>query len=176
MKHFSHPGVEEKQAVNLNTAIENTLTVSRSEWKYTAEVVTDLDPELPLVPCYPDELNQVFLNMIVDAAHAIADTLEPGARDCGRITIRTRCAGEFVDITIADDGAGIPPEVQPRIFEPFCTTKGVGKGTGQGLAIAHAVIVQKHAGSIHLESEVGKGTTFVIRLPRGEANVSELRA
>ncbi len=165
MKEFSHPGTKEKAAVNLNRAIENTITVARNEWKYVAEVETDLDPSLPPVPCFPGEVNQVILNMIINAAHAIADALGSPSTGKGKITIRTRHDDRFAEVRIRDTGTGIPPEIQTRIFDPFFTTKQVGKGSGQGLAIAHSVIFKKHGGTIHFQTEVGQGTTFIIRLP-----------
>ncbi|MCX5908584.1 MAG: ATP-binding protein, partial [Deltaproteobacteria bacterium] len=165
MKEFSHPGTKEKTPIQINRAIENALTVSHNEWKYVAEVVTDLDPSLPPVPCLPQEFNQAILNIIINAAHAIADALGQPPSDKGTITISTRRAGDWAEIRIRDTGTGIPAEIQSKVFEPFFTTKKVGKGTGQGLAIAYAFIVKKQGGTIHFETEVGKGTTFIIRLP-----------
>jgi len=165
MKDFSHPGSDEKAATDLNKAIETTITVARNEWKYVAEVQTDFDPSLPPVPCLPGEFNQVVLNLIVNAAHAIADVVGDGSRGKGTIHIQTRRNGNWAEIRVRDTGTGIPEAVRGRIFDPFFTTKEVGKGTGQGLAIAHSVIVKKHGGSITFETEVGKGTTFIIRLP-----------
>lgn len=163
MKEFSHPGSREKKPVDINRAITNTVTVTQNEWKYVAEIVKDLQPNLPLVPCLPAELNQVLLNMIVNAAHAIGATVASGQK--GRITLATAQKDDWVEICVSDTGCGIPPKIQNRIFDPFFTTKEVGKGTGQGLAIAHDVIVKKHQGTITLQSEPGKGTTFFIRLP-----------
>ncbi len=165
MKEFSHPGVEEKTATDINKAIESTITVARNEWKYVAEVVTDFDPDLPLVPCLAGEFNQVILNIIINAAHAIADVVGNDGDTKGTIKISTRRDGDAVEIRISDTGTGIPEENRDKIFDPFFTTKEVGKGTGQGLAIAHSVVVRKHGGSIAFETEVGKGTTFIIRLP-----------
>ncbi|NOY28959.1 MAG: hybrid sensor histidine kinase/response regulator [Planctomycetes bacterium] len=165
MKEFSHPGTEEKSLVNLSHAIETTVTVAHSEWKYVAEMVTEFDSELPQVSCLPAELNQVFLNLIVNAAHAIGDTLGDDKTEKGTITVGTRRDGEWVEIFIRDTGTGIPEDVRARIFDPFFTTKGVGKGTGQGLAIARSVVVDKHGGTIDCETELGKGTTFLVRLP-----------
>jgi PAS domain S-box-containing protein len=165
MKDFSHPGSEKKTPVNLNHALETTVTVSRNEWKYVADVLTDLDPSLPPVPCLPGELNQVILNLIVNASHAIADTLTSNTQAKGTISIQTRQVDNDAQIRITDSGSGIPENIRQRVFDPFFTTKGVGKGTGQGLAIAHSVIVDKHGGSIQFSSEVGKGTTFTILLP-----------
>jgi PAS domain S-box-containing protein len=165
MKEFSHPGHEEKTAIDLNQAIDSTITVARNEWKYVADMVTDLAPMLPLVPCLPGAFNQVILNMIVNAAHAIAEAIEKGHGTKGTITVSTKHVDKWVEIWIADTGAGIPVAVRERIFDPFFTTKEVGKGTGQGLAIAHDVVVKKHGGTITFESEEGRGTTFRIRLP-----------
>jgi PAS domain S-box-containing protein len=164
MKEFSHPGSMEKAAVNLNKAIESTVTVARNEWKYVADLHTDLDPFLPLVPCLVGELNQVVLNMIINATHSIADALkDTGGK--GRISICTSRVRDFVEVRIADTGMGIPESIRQKIFDPFFTTKEVGRGTGQGLAIARSVVVGKHGGTIAVDSEVGKGTTFLIRLP-----------
>jgi len=163
MKEFSHPGSAEKIPTDINKAIETTITVARNEWKYVAEMVTDFDATLPAVPCFVGEFNQVILNLIVNAAHAIRDA--GGEEHKGKITIATRHHGHSATVIISDTGAGIPEAIRSRIFEPFFTTKQVGKGTGQGLALAHSVIVKKHAGTIRFDSEIGKGTTFFIRLP-----------
>lgn len=169
MKEFSHPGSKDKVALNLNTIIQTTITVATNEWKYVSVVKTDLDPGLPSIPCLSDELGQVILNMVVNAAHAIAEKLgENPEGEKGTITLATRQDGEWVELRISDTGAGIPEAIRQRIFDPFFTTKQVGKGTGQGLAIVHDVITEKHQGTITLESEVGVGTTFIIRLPRKE--------
>ncbi|MEZ4699125.1 MAG: PAS domain S-box protein [Rhodothermales bacterium] len=165
MKEFSHPGSEDKKYIDLNHAIETTLTIARNEWKYVAELETDLSPDLPLVPCLPGELNQVVLNLIVNAAHAIEDVVGPDGLTKGRIAISTRRIGESVEIRVQDTGAGIPADIQQRVFDPFFTTKPVGKGTGQGLAIAYAVIVDKHGGSLDFVTEERVGTTFIITLP-----------
>ncbi|MCE5335307.1 MAG: response regulator [Desulfobacteraceae bacterium] len=166
MKEFSHPGTDVKTSIDLNKAIESTITVARNEWKYVADIATDFDPALPLVPCLPGEINQVFLNMLINAAHAIVEAQKQGhCATKGVIGISTRVRGEFVEVRISDTGTGIPPEIRSRIFDPFFTTKEVGKGTGQGLAISHSVVVDKHGGSVNFETEVGRGTTFIIRLP-----------
>lgn len=165
MKEFSHPGNGHKQLVDLNRAIESTLTVSRNEWKYVADLVTDFDPHLPQVSCLPGDFNQVVLNIVVNAAQAIANVVENGSQARGTITVRTRHEGDWVEIRVEDTGTGIPASIRHKVFDHFFTTKGVGKGTGQGLAIAHAIVVHKHAGTIRFESEEGKGTTFIIRLP-----------
>jgi two-component system NtrC family sensor kinase len=170
MKEFSHPGAKERTAVDLARAIDTTVTVATSEWKYVADMVTDFDPQLPPVPCLPGELNQVILNLIVNAAHAIGDVVKQKEGAKGVIKISTRADGPWAEIKIADTGAGIPESIRHRIFDPFFTTKEVGKGTGQGLAIAWSTVVDKHHGQLTFESIVGQGTTFSIRLPlRAEA-------
>jgi PAS domain S-box-containing protein len=166
MKKFSHPGGEEKTAVDINKAVENTILVARNEWKYVCDVATDLDPDLPPVHCLPGDFNQVILNVLINAAHAIADVVRDTA-DKGRITIATRRDGDHVRLSISDTGTGIPEDNREKIFDPFFTTKEVGRGTGQGLAIVHDIVVDKHDGTIDVESEVGKGTTFHIRIPIG---------
>ena len=163
MKEFAHPGSVEKNPEDLNHAIETTLTVSKSAHKYAAEVTTDFG-ELPLVPCMIGDFNQVILNLVVNAAHAIQDQRE-GSGELGHITVRTRDEGRWVRVEVQDDGGGIPPEAQPRIFDPFFTTKEVGRGTGQGLSIAHHIVVEKHGGELSFETEAGVGTTFILRLP-----------
>jgi PAS domain S-box-containing protein len=164
MKEFSHPGTSERTPVEINRVIQSTLTVARNEWKYVAELVTDFDPWLPAVPCFPGEFNQALLNIVINAAHAIADaSSERGGR--GTLTIRTRRRDEGVEIQIQDTGTGIPEAVRPRIFDLFFTTKEVGRGTGQGLTLAHSVIVDRHGGSLRFETEVGEGTSFFIWLP-----------
>jgi PAS domain S-box-containing protein len=165
MKQFSHPGSDEMIPSDINRAIESTVTVSRNEWKYVAELVTELDPALPLVPCLPGEFNQVILNLVVNAAHAIGDKVGDGSKAKGLITIRTRLLAEVAEISISDTGTGIPEQVRPHIFEQFFTTKEVGRGTGQGLALARGIIVEQHGGTLHFETQTGQGTTFVIRLP-----------
>jgi signal transduction histidine kinase len=168
MKEFSHPGSKQKVNADLNRIIETTITVSRNEWRYVATVETDLDPELQTVPCLADEMGQVFLNLLVNAAHSIEnkpDTHLEGEK--GKITLSTRQDDHYVEIRITDTGGGIPKHIQDKVFDPFFTTKEVGKGTGQGLAIAHDVITGKHNGTLVFETEPGIGTTFIIRLPRG---------
>jgi len=165
MKDFSHPSQGQKTLTDLHESLQTTLTVARNEWKYIAEVVTDFDVNLGPVPCLRDEINQVFLNLIVNAAHAISDVTNGGASGKGTITITTRVDNDFAEIRIGDTGAGIPEKIRSRIFEPFFTTKEVGKGTGQGLAIARSIVVDKHRGAIRFESKPGEGATFILRLP-----------
>lgn len=213
MKKFSHPETAEKSPADINQLVRDTVTVSRNEWKYVAEVETRLAPDLPLIPCLPGDLAQVLLNVMVNAAHAIAEARqatevmhgdEAGATGMtdgtppppGRITITTRLLPDsgsiddttgasigastgalagaspgvsarrgHVEIRISDTGTGIPEALRDRVFDPFFTTKEVGKGTGQGLAIAHDIVVKKHGGTIDFTSASGRGTTFTITLP-----------
>ena len=171
MKEYSHPGGEEKTPVDINKALENTITVCRNEWKYYADLEKDFAEDLPLVPALPGELNQVFLNMIVNAAHAIADAADEDSGKQGVIRVSTHHQKkDWVEVKISDTGTGIPEAHRSKVFDPFFTTKEVGKGTGQGLAISHNVVVDKHCGSITFDTEEGKGTTFVIRLPTNFSN------
>ncbi len=163
MKEFSHPDSAEKTATDLNKAIESTITVARNEWKYVSAVVKEFEEGLPAVVCYPGDINQVVLNLIVNAAHAIKEKVKD--QEKGQIIVGTRRQGEFVEISVTDTGNGIPEAIRERVFDPFFTTKEVGKGTGQGLALAYTVVVKKHGGKIWFETEVGKGTTFFITLP-----------
>ncbi len=163
MKEFAHPDQREKQNADLNHALETTLIIAKNEYKYVADVETDLGP-LPPVVCHVNLLNQVFLNLVVNAAHAIGDMVK-GTERKGTIKISTRLQEGHAVIAIRDSGGGIPEAIRPKIFDPFFTTKEVGKGSGQGLAIARNVVVEKHGGSLDFETELGKGTTFFIKLP-----------
>ena len=172
MKEFSHPDTKEKIPLDLNRAINSTITVARNEWKYVADLETEFDPSMPLVSCLPGAFNQVILNLIVNAAHAITEATNKGGPERGKITVQTKNCPDWAEIRIQDSGTGIPQKVQSRIFDPFFTTKEIGKGTGQGLAIARSVIVDKHGGSIHFETVEGKGSTFIIRLPLNGKSLS----
>ena len=165
MKEFSHPGSKERESTDLNKAIENTITVASNEWKYVSDVETELAADLPPVVCFAQELNQVVLNMIVNAAHAIEMAQGADSDGKGTITIRTRPVDGEAEIAISDTGCGIPDEIKDRVFDPFFTTKEVGKGTGQGLAMAYKTVVEHHQGRLSVDSTPGKGTTFTIRLP-----------
>ena len=165
MKEFAHPGSDEKTAADINKILESTITVCKNEWKYVAEMETNFAPNLPLVPCLMGEINQVFLNIIVNGAHAIGDYTEGGNRGKGTISIKTSRAENSVQIRISDTGGGIPKNIQDRVFDQFFTTKALGKGTGQGLAIARRVVIDKHQGNLFFKTEKDKGTTFVIELP-----------
>ncbi len=173
MKQFAHPGSQEKTPADLNKAIESTLTVARNEWKYVADVELELDPTLPPVPCLLGDINQAVLNMIINAAHAIQEKLGKTPEGKGTITVSTYTEHGEAVIRIRDTGVGIPEEIRSKIFDPFFTTKGVGKGTGQGLAISYSVVVDKHGGRLTCDSTQGKGTTFCVYLPLNNAN-SEL--
>ena len=162
MKEFAHPGDIEMASTDLNQAIRTTLVVARNEYKHAAEMKLELG-DIPPVDCRRAEINKVFLNLIVNAAHAIEET---SARGRGTITIRSTADGAYVRIDIADTGCGIPAAVLPRIFDPFFTTKAIGKGSGQGLAIARSV-VKSHGGELSVASTFGQGTTFTITLPVG---------
>lgn len=167
MKEFSHPGSVEAVKTDINQALEATVTVCKNEWKYVANIAWELERNLPQVACFPAEINQVVLNLIVNSAHAIEENMNvSGNKTKGTITLRTRASDDSVRIEIIDTGIGIKQDIQDRIFEPFFTTKGVGKGTGQGLAMAYTCIQQKHGGKISFESKEGEGTKFIIELPR----------
>ena len=172
MKIFSHPGRTEKEPIDINDEIEKTITITRNAWKYVAELITDLDPALASVPCFRAEFNQVILNLIVNAAHAIAEANKDDRSQKGTIRISTRREDDWAKIRISDTGGGIPEKIRHKIFDLFFTTKEPGKGTGQGLAISHSVIVDKHNGTIALETKEGKGTTFIIGLPL-EADIGQ---
>jgi PAS domain S-box-containing protein len=177
LKAFGYPDRGQPVATDINDSLRNTLIVARGELKYVAEVVEELG-ELPSVMVVPGDIGQVFLNIVVNAAHAVAEKVK-GTDERGHITVKTWCEGDEVVVSIADDGAGIPEEVAQRIFEPFFTTKEQGKGTGQGLALSRSVL-EAHGGSVHFASTVGEGTTFVIRLPvqgtRGREPAADLGA
>lgn len=165
MKDFAHPSSGIKAFADLNKGVQSTIQISINEWKYYAELQAELSPNLPLVYCVIDEINQAVLNLIVNSTHAIRDAVNTGRYTKGLIQVKTRQEGDDVAIEIADNGGGIPAEVKYLIFDPFFTTKDVGKGTGQGLTITHDIIVNKHGGRITLESEENKGTRFTLYLP-----------
>jgi two-component system, NtrC family, sensor kinase len=165
MKEFSHPSGVEKQPFDIHDVIESTSIVAKSEWKYVADLELNFDWNLPPILLLRNEFSQVLLNLIVNAAHAIGDALPAASSEKGKIVISTKTAGAHAEVRISDTGPGIPEAVRSRVFEPFFTTKEVGRGTGQGLAIAYSVVVDKHGGTIHFETEAGRGTTFIIRLP-----------
>jgi len=170
MKQFGRPDQREKELADINRCILDTLTVTASEVRHVAVVVTELG-ELPLLACYPGDLGQVFLNLIVNAAHAVGKRFQP-AGGLGEIRITTTATAEAVVVVIADNGSGMNREVQARIFEPFFTTKGVGRGTGQGLAISRSIVVDKHSGTLTFESTPSEGTRFLLTLPRASDDAS----
>lgn len=166
MKEFSHPGKKEFEPVDINNLIELTATVARNEWKCCAELILDLNPDLPVVAALANEIGQVLLNLLVNAAHTITEKLSRNPDgEPYRITIKTGVIDSSVIISIADTGCGIPEQIRTKVFDPFFTTKTVGQGTGQGLAIAYDVVTRKHKGSLDFETVLGEGTTFTIRLP-----------
>jgi len=160
MKELAHPGPREASAIDLPRALQNALDVTAAAYRYIADVETEF-ADTPPVVCFGSDLNQVFLNLIVNAAHAMED--KQSGR--GRLGVRTRVAGDQVEIAISDTGAGIPEAHRDRIFDAFFTTKEVGRGTGQGLAISRTIVVDRHGGSLTFDSQVGVGTTFYIRIP-----------
>jgi signal transduction histidine kinase len=162
LRDFSRPGDSEWQAVDLHAGLESTLNVVWNEIKFKADVVREY-AELPPVECLPSQLNQVFLNLLVNAAQAIPER--------GTITLRTTCEGDWVSVAVADTGGGMTPEVRARVFDPFFTTKPVGKGTGLGLSVTYGII-EKHGGHIDVDSEPGKGSTFTVRLPLTRAKAT----
>jgi signal transduction histidine kinase len=163
MKEFSHAGSNQMSPVDLNRAIESTLTVATNEYKYVADVQTELG-DIPPVTCHINDVNQVILNLVVNAAHAIGDAVKDSDRR-GLIRVKTQQRAADVIVSVSDNGCGIPEEIRGRIFDPFFTTKEVGRGSGQGLAIARTIIREKHTGDLTFESRVGVGTTFFVRLP-----------
>lgn len=168
MKEFSHPSGALKTRIDINHVIDNAVTIARNEWKYVATMELDLAENLPLVQADAQLLGQVFLNLIVNAAHAIEAVPGRDPEQPGRIRIISEQRDNAVCIRVEDTGTGIPESIRTRIFEPFFTTKEVGKGSGQGLAIAYSAIVDQHQGTISVQSQPGEGATFVIHLPIGD--------
>ncbi|HWA84419.1 MAG TPA: ATP-binding protein [Fimbriimonadaceae bacterium] len=165
LKEYCHPGVNAHVDVDVNRIVGSTLAVTHNAWRFVAEVETQLDPNLRPIQGVTSEIVQAISNILINAADAVHDEIKSGRYEKGRITVQTRNVSSGIEIRIADNGPGIPASVRSRIFELFFTTKEVGKGTGQGLAISHRVIAEKHGGSIDVESKEGQGTTFVLRLP-----------
>ena len=167
MRDFAHPDSNEEVYFSLNRAVETTVTVARNAWKYVSDLNMELEASLPEIPGSQGQINQVILNLIINAVDAISDTIKAnGSEQKGTITVRTRDAGETVEMSVSDTGCGIPDSIRQRVFDPFFTTKPVGKGTGQGLSIVYTTVVKKHGGAIRLESVIDKGTTFFINLPK----------
>ena len=161
MREFAHPG-DEIGPSDINRCLETSVTVCRNEWRHVAEVDFDLDPDLPSVPCVRSDINQVVVNLVVNAAQAIA---EQKRSDLGKIHLSTRASDDWVELRVEDDGPGIPPEIMEKIFDPFFTTKPVGQGTGQGLFLTQQSIVGKHHGRISVSNLQGGGASFLIQLP-----------
>ncbi|MBW1975553.1 MAG: PAS domain S-box protein [Deltaproteobacteria bacterium] len=165
IRDFSHPLTPKRQWVDINKSIQSVVNLTKNEWKRIAEVSLKLDPKLPLLYCSPTEINQVLLNLVVNALQAIQEKKEKNSNFWGRLTLETSLNGPWCEIKISDNGVGIPDTIKDKVFEPFFTTKDPGMGTGQGLAIAQAIVVRGHSGQIFFNSKEGKGTEFVIRLP-----------
>ncbi|HHH76638.1 MAG TPA: PAS domain S-box protein [Phycisphaerae bacterium] len=165
MKEFAHPDYDEKVLADINQLIGSTVTLGRNEWKYVADVEMDLAPDLAAVPVFAGDFKQVILNLLVNAAHAIGDCSAAGDKGKGLITISTRRAGDWLEVCLGDTGGGIPQACRDKVFDLFFTTKPVGKGTGQGLAISRSIVVERHGGTITYETQTGKGTVFTIRIP-----------
>ena len=162
MRNFSfRHAVDQRVQFDINKGIRDTLIIARNEYRYHAEIETNLQ-EIPMVSCNPEQINQVFLNLIINSAHAIASQKRANK---GTITIATSCSGTDVVCTVSDDGPGIPPETRNRVFEPFFTTKEPGKGTGLGLSISYDIITRKHGGTISVTCPPSGGSTFTITLP-----------
>lgn len=168
MKEFSHPGSEMLEQTDLNRMIESVSVVARNEWKYHATMELDLSDDVGVVSCVPSAINQVLLNIIVNAGHAVSDarTVAGVGAALGVITVSTSADDDNVYIAVADTGIGMDEETQKKIFNPFFTTKEVGRGTGQGLAIARQIIIEKHGGTLTVESAPGEGSTFTVALPK----------
>jgi signal transduction histidine kinase len=166
MKDFSHPGRKEMVLANINKGIEVTATISKNEWKYFADLEMNLDDNIPPILCNIDEINQVILNLIVNAAHAINEKMiKLAINEKGKISIKSSMDEQYILLEISDTGTGIPPEIKDKIFDPFFTTKEVGKGTGQGLSIVHNIITKNHGGSITVDTVPLQGTTFKMKIP-----------
>ncbi|MEW8314582.1 MAG: ATP-binding protein [Candidatus Thiodiazotropha endolucinida] len=162
MKEFAHPGSKQMAPADMNRIVSNAVAVCKNEWKYVADTDLELGDNLPQVECLGGEISQVVLNLVINAAHAIEAAK---LQQKGKITITTSHSENSVEVRVADTGTGIPMEVQDSVFNPFFTTKDVGRGTGQGLAIAQDIVMGKHQGELFFETEEGNGATFVMRLP-----------
>ncbi|MEO5375399.1 MAG: response regulator [Alphaproteobacteria bacterium] len=161
LKDFALPGSNARASTDINRAIRSTVSVSAKEWTGIADIVLNLKDDLPPAICLPVEINQVFLNLIVNAKEAIANV----GRGMGTITIETRSDDDYVEVRISDSGAGIPMEIRDRVFEPFFTTKDTGTGIGLGLTVCYDIVTLKYAGQIIVDGESGKGATVAVRIP-----------
>jgi signal transduction histidine kinase len=166
MKEYAHPDATTPTACDLHQILDSMITVTRNEWKYVADLTTDFAADLPEVSCLAGEIGQVVVNLLVNGAQAIAEKrTQTHSEEKGSLMVKTAHLGNQVEIRISDTGTGIPEKIRSRVFDPFFTTKELGKGTGQGLALAYAIIVDRHQGELSFASEVGQGTTFIIKLP-----------
>jgi PAS domain S-box-containing protein len=166
MKQFSHPGSQEKVEYDICKIVDDAVTITRNEWKYVSDVEVINCEEPPILLCHPNSISQVLVNMIVNAAQAIEEKFGKGSDKKGRIQVEVRNDDSSVTVIVSDNGNGISDNAKEKIFDPFYTTKEVGKGTGQGLAIAFSVINTMHGGTIQVDSNEGQGTVFTIRLPK----------
>ncbi len=176
MRDFSHLDERRMARADLNRIIHSTLTLLRNELKYTVEMKTELDPALSEVYCSTDEISQAMINLLINAGHSIKDKIDKGLYKRGQICVRTRRIDDQAEISIADNGMGIPEDIQPRIFERFFTTKRTNaqvQGTGQGLAMVQSIIQQRHHGQVTFETRLGEGTTFRLRIPFGSPSDRE---
>ncbi len=161
VREFSHPPALQSRAVDVPYVVDNAVKLTRHVWRGVADLRLHTDEQLCVVQGYPGRLQQVFVNLVVNAAHAIA---AHGEDAWGHIDITVRAQPGFVEVVVEDDGVGIEPGVGSRVFDPFYTTKGVGEGTGQGLALVHATVDELHGGAVAFYSAPHAGTTMVVRL------------
>ena len=165
IREYAYPNEQEKIPFDLNRIIQNTVTLSRNEWKYVSDLLVDCDASLPLVECYPGEINQLVLSLILNSAQAISEVVGKESGEKGSIEIHTRADGAWVEIRIWDSGPGIPAELREKIFEPFFTTRKKSGNSGQGLTIARSIVESRHGGTNGLDPGSVRGTAFVVRLP-----------
>ncbi len=167
MKTFSHPSVNEKIPVDINETLDTAISISTNEWKYVAKIEKHFDPNLPITPAFPNELNHAFLNLIVNASHALEEKFSSSENHDikGIIDISTRLTEDAIEICVSDNGNGVPEDIRDKIFDQFFTTKQAGKGTGQGLSITHAAIVMKHKGQISVTDSSMGGAKFIVKIP-----------
>jgi signal transduction histidine kinase len=168
MKEFSRASGDTPVPTDVNRVIQNALVVSRSEYKYVADLELELEESLPALPMLADQIGQVVVNLVTNAAHAVEERYA-GTDSRGLIRVSSRMVDDGIEISIADNGRGIPERVRDRVFDPFFTTKAVGKGTGQGLPICRTIVVQRHGGQLSFETEIDSGTRFIVTLPRRAA-------
>lgn len=170
LKDFSHPSLHDFSLTDVNKCIDTVCTISRHEWKRVAELKLDLARDLPYLFASRDELHQVLLNLIVNAAHAVSEKIAAGKYDRGQISISTRALGEKIVIEVKNDGPEISTELQKLIFQPYFTTKEAGKGTGLGLNLVKRIVEEAHGGEISVHSNSREETSFIISLPHRRNN------